>query len=380
MEQALVSTPRFVIIGNLANRRVTMFQAELAERSMLPAIEIAYADLIANPTVFDGLPDEPLLIRQDSAGEDDAVTRGLMEWGYEEAHALGLSCMTPSALRAGPLPHGILTAPRQLHFGFLRALSLIEAAAAKRPNWRLLSPPASIATLFDKRETSKQWQALEVPTPLCLDDVHDYDDMRARVVDKGWRSVYVKISCSSSASGLAIFTPGEPDRILTTLEHTPEAYYNSLKLRRYSDSRRVREIIGFFLEQGAQVECATPKARMGRAFFDLRIVAIAGEPVFAVVRKSPHPITNLHLGGERGDWKQFRDKIDDESWAAIDESCRQVAAQARCHCIGIDVLVEPDWKTHRILEANAFGDLLPRLRRRGKSVYGWQIDALAGEQ
>ena len=31
---------------------------------------------------------------------------------------------------------------------------------------------------------------------------------------------------------------------------------------------------------------------------------------------------------------------------------------------------------HRVLEANAFGDLLPNLERDGLGVYAWQVRAL----
>jgi hypothetical protein len=162
---------------------------------------------------------------------------------------------------------------------------------------------------------------------------------------------------------------------MTTIEHTSDGWFNSLKLRRYSDGR-VREILEMLLREGAQVECAEPKARLGGALFDLRIVAIAGKPVFTVIRQSRHPITNLHLGGWRGDWDELRSNLSDQSLAAVDESCARVAEATGCHSVGIDVLVEPDWQTHRIIEANAFGDLLPGLTRQGKTVYGWQVDSL----
>ncbi|MEO6775629.1 MAG: hypothetical protein ABI467_21890 [Kofleriaceae bacterium] len=39
---------------------------------------------------------------------------------------------------------------------------------------------------------------------------------------------------------------------------------------------------------------------------------------------------------------------------------------------------EPDLVHHRVLEGNAFGDLLPNLERDGLDVYGWQIRRLLG--
>jgi hypothetical protein len=36
-------------------------------------------------------------------------------------------------------------------------------------------------------------------------------------------------------------------------------------------------------------------------------------------------------------------------------------------------MYEAHFQGHRVLEANAFGDLLPGLRREGLSVYEWEI-------
>ena len=63
------------------------------------------------------------------------------------------------------------------------------------------------------------------------------------------------------------------------------------------------------------------------------------------------------------------------SWEAALASCRRVAALHGCFQLGLDVLFEPGFERHRVLEGNAFGDLLPRLERDGMDVYEWQIQA-----
>jgi hypothetical protein len=54
-----------------------------------------------------------------------------------------------------------------------------------------------------------------------------------------------------------------------------------------------------------------------------------------------------------------------------------VYAAHDCLHIGVDLLLEPGLRLHRIIEANAFGDLLPGLTSAGKSVYTWEIEAAA---
>jgi hypothetical protein len=41
---------------------------------------------------------------------------------------------------------------------------------------------------------------------------------------------------------------------------------------------------------------------------------------------------------------------------------------------GIDVLIEPDFRTSRILEVNAFGDLLPWNLHEGRDTYAWEVE------
>jgi hypothetical protein len=57
------------------------------------------------------------------------------------------------------------------------------------------------------------------------------------------------------------------------------------------------------------------------------------------------------------------------------EECVSAAQMFDCLHVGIDLMYEARLDAHRILEANAFGDLLPNLERDGLSVYEWEIRA-----
>src|SRR5690606_25620340 len=103
-------------------------------------------------------------------------------------------------------------------------------------------------------------------------------------------------------------------------------------------------------------------------------------PAFCVVRQSPHPITNLHLGGTRGDLEALRRQVPAAAWAAAMRSCVAVFEQHACLHIGVDLLFEAGLCGHRVVEANAFGDLLPGLTRGGLSVYEWELEALRARE
>jgi hypothetical protein len=365
--------PPFLVIGNPGNRRVTLFQDALAAAGLPAAHVLAWETVARTPDVLLELPDTEHLVRIDSAGEDAAVERAFLKRGYADALRIGCDTVTAEALDALPDEHGRVLCPRQHHLGFLRVLGDLAARFARRPRWRVLSEPGSIAVLFDKRVTSRRYAALGIPVPPFLDLPPDAtpDTLRQALRDAGFREAFVKLSCGSSASCLALYRPGRS--LLTSLHRGPTGWFNSLRVRRVTDAGEVDAVLAFLLREGSQVEEARPKARLGGDFFDCRVLMVRGELAFTVVRQSRLPITNLHLGGYRGDLDAFHAAVPPRELEAALESCRAVARAHDCLHVGIDLMFEDFFHGHRVLEANAFGDLLPGLTRDGLSVYGWEI-------
>ncbi|MFP2927330.1 STM4014 family protein [Pyxidicoccus sp. 3LG] len=376
----MAAAPPFILIGNAENRRVTLFQEALALQGLPPATVVPWREVIAHPERLADLPDSEALVRIDSAGESWEVEKALLKRGYPDAEAAGCSVLTPEKVEALEYDHGSILCPRQHHLGFLRVLAELESVFLERRKWRVLQSTASIADLFDKRVTSRKYAALGVPVPEPLEDVTDVESLRERMHEADCREVFVKVSCGSSASCLAIYRRGRVrDTLVTTIEQAATGWYNSLKVRRIEDPERIEQVLGFLLAEGSQVEHAIPKARLGGDYFDCRVLMVRGEPAFTVVRQSRLPITNLHLGGWRGDLDEFHAAVPPNELADALESCRTVARAHDCLHVGIDLMYEEHFTGHRVLEANAFGDLLPNLRRDGLTVYEWEIrEALRG--
>lgn len=367
-------TPPFLVIGNPENRRVQLFCDTVVAAGEPPPLVLSHLELLRDPSRLAAIGSGPHWVRIESTGENADVERGLLRLGFDDAEAVGVGTITPASLDQHPMRHGEILCPRQLHFGFLKYLGRLAEVFARRPDWRVLSPPASIAELFDKRLTSRRWEKLGIPVPERLPDVDSPQDLRAAMAALGWRQVFVKLSCASSASCLAAYSA--EGYLMTTIERTDDGWFNSLKVRRVDAPKGVDQILGFLLREGSIVERAVPKARLDGAYMDLRLVVIDGDPVFMVVRQNHHPITNLHLGGWRGDLASLRTVVPEESLAAALSSCRDVWAAHDCFHVGVDLLFEPGFAAHRVIEANAFGDLLPGLERDGLSVYGWQVQRL----
>ncbi|MDQ3335285.1 MAG: STM4014 family protein [Myxococcota bacterium] len=371
---------RFIVIGNPANRRVTMFQAALGHQDLPAATVVAWRELIAPGAparVLGALPDGPAIVRIDSAGEDEDVERALIVRGEPAARAEGYAAVTAQQLDDTPRELGRILVPRQHHLGFVSVLHEIETVLAARPAWRVPQPVRAIEALFDKRVTSAQWSGLGIPVPEFLPDVRAPDDLRARMREAGWTSVFVKVASSSSASCLAIFTVERSgEHALTTVEDTGAARYNTRKLQRITTRRGIDRLLGFLLAEGSQIERAVPKAQLADQYFDLRVLTIDGVAAFIVVRAAPHPITNLHLGGQRGDLEALQKRVPKASWEAAMASCVAVQRATGAFHVGVDLMFEPGLRAHRVIEGNAFGDLLPNLQRDGLDVYGWQIARL----
>jgi hypothetical protein len=376
-----------LIIGNLDNRRVTGFVEALARAGWPPPQLLSHRELLGDDcSRLAALPDTPTLVRIDSLGEDPAVERMLLERGAaalpDDARCTRVSV---AELSRDPPRHGQLLAPMQLHAGLSSYFTQLAAVFASKPRWRVLNPIADLRILFDKIECSRRYARAGIPVPEQLPDLEQVDSaaaLREAMVANRWPAVYVKLASGSSASGVALFRhlPNRPteqrDMLLTTVATTATGRFNSRRLQRSTRREQVDAVLDWLLRERAQVERAITKARLGRQSFDLRVLVIAGEPAFCVVRQSPHPITNLHLGGTRGDLDALRSSIGDARWDAAMRSCVQVHAQHRCLHVGVDLLFTADLGEHRVIEANAFGDLLPGLTRAGASVYEVEIAAL----
>ena len=364
-----------IVVGNPANRRVTMFQQALVAQGHPPARVVPWIELCEPGAPARLLTGDPL-IRIDSSGEDDDVERALLHRGEAAAREQGVPAIAPAQLARIPREVGRILYPRQQHLGFLAVLAEIEAATT---GVRALPPPSAIRELFDKLAASQRWTALGIPMPEALPRVSEPEELRAMMRERGWPAVYVKLTSGSSASCLAVFnhTAARED-VITTVEDTGRARYNTRKLQRLVARERIDRVLGFILGEGAHVERSIPKARVDGRYFDLRVLAVDGVAAFVVMRTAPHPITNLHLGGLRGDVEALRDRIAPAAWDAAMASCVAVQRATGAFHVGVDLMFEPDFERHRVIEGNAFGDLLPNLEREGLDVYGWQIQRLMG--
>jgi glutathione synthase/RimK-type ligase-like ATP-grasp enzyme len=266
--------------------------------------------------------------------------------------------------------------------GFGAALHRV-AAAAGAAGADLLADPSEILVLFDKRACHARLAAAGVPVPPGLPDaVASYEELRAALRARSWGRVFVKPAHGSSASGVvALQLAAGRVAATTSVELVRDGgrvrLYNSLRVRRYADERDVATIVDALAPDGLQVERWFPKAGLAGRVVDLRVLVVAGRPTHVVVRASRTPMTNLHLGGRRGDLDAVRAAAGEWHYAEALGTCVRVAALfPRCLQVGIDLMFSSDWRRHAVAEVNAFGDLLPGLLVNGRDTYAEQIRAV----
>jgi hypothetical protein len=346
---------RLTVVGNPENRRVELFRVAAKAAGLDDPDVVAWLDVACGRsiTVAGGS-----LVRLESPGEDAEVDRLLR--GAESV-----------------AEHGEIIGLADWHRGFGRALGRVSDAASVA-GARLLNDPDEIVVMFDKRACHGRLTEAGVPVPEALPSTGSYAEMRQAMADRGWRRVFVKSAHGSSSSGvLALQTDGRDRvRVDTSVERVGRQLFNSLRVRTYTLEADVASIVDTLARDGVHVERWFPKAGLAGRIVDLRVVVIAGKATHAVVRASRGPMTNLHLGNERGDLTALRAAAGAEYEAAL-HACEHAAACFPGSLqVGVDLMFSPDFRRHTVAEVNAFGDLLPGLVMDGRDTYAQQIAAL----
>lgn len=367
--------PEFVVIGNPGCPRVAFFQEALVRCELPPAELVSYADLIAGRATLEHAVTPGAVVRLESPGRDFDVEKALLAAGADEPAAGRPTRISREQATQLAFDKGRIWYPRQWYLGFRAVLRRIAEQLSRCPPHRLLTPPADVEVLFDKPRCQARFAQAGIPVPRTLGSVRSYEELRERMRQAGCHSVFVKFAHGSSASGVVAYrTRGDRQEALTTAEMVRSdgelRLYNSRLIRRYSQPAEVAELIDALGQEGVQVEEWLPKAGLDGSLFDLRVVVIGGEARHVVVRVSQGPMTNLHLGNRRGDLSAVVARMSPDRWQAARRTCERAAAVfPHSLLLGIDLLIAPDYRRFAVLEANAFGGLLPGVLSEGEDTY-----------
>lgn len=373
----------FFVLGNPENRRVTLFSESVRKSGYGQATVLSYLDIL-NTTILKETNFSGSVVRIESPGENFDVRKRLIAKGAADAQKEG-GQVIPEEQAMNLEDPAELIYTRQWYLGFKALLQDIALELKKYPDVLVMNHPEDIVRMFDKRECQRHLKEQEIPVPPFSTYITTYDRLLETMQAKKWNKVFIKPAHASSASGVIAFRVfGEKQQAVTSIElkrdGTAIRLFNSLKVKTYTDKADIETIINLVLQENAIVEQWLNKATIADQYFDLRILVIAGSAKHMVVRKSKGVITNLHLGNERGNREELVSAIGEEKLTEVRTLAEQAAAcfPESLYC-GIDILVGNDKKSIRVLEVNAFGDLLPNVVYEDKNCYEAEIEAFVKE-
>jgi hypothetical protein len=374
------------VVGNLGCRRVELYQAALCRSGLAPAPVVAWSDVIAGRVALRDVVSPGSLVRIESPGKDFEVERALLGVGASVAEDDGeFARADRCAVERLEFDRGRILWPRQWYLGFRAVLGAIREQLASCPPHRLMHDPADIVEMFDKVRCHARLTAAAVPQPRSLGVVRSFEHLHECMSAARCRRVFVKLAHGSSASGAVAYqTDGLRHLAATTVEMVRGGgellLYNSRRVRTYTDLRQIAELIDELARHRACAERWLPKAGLAGRAFDVRVLVIAGRARHAVVRLSRTPFTNLHLLNARGEVAAAIARMGLENWEAGLRSCERAAAcfPASLHA-GIDLAFAAGFRRHAVLEANAFGDLLPGVEDNSEDTYEAELAATHAE-
>lgn len=336
---------------------------------------IEWRDLAGEDGAIDRLLTGPLLARHawckfDSPGEDPATTQALIQRGWSLSET---QYPAPSALRHGELAHE--------HWRFSGFADLLARVQTRLGGMRLLNSVSDILLMCDKLACQQYLRKRGVTVPELLGQIHSFADLDERFPAKQHPAVFIKSRYGSSAAGVLALRRHPDGRVLaysSARMDSEGAIYNHLRVSRYERRAEIAALVDALALQGAYAErwSSKPRAPVEKdASYDLRVVAHCGHARQRIARISRSPMSNLHLGNRRSapDWL---------SAGEIDALEKATAAAARrfehSHCIGFDISLRGSDTV--VLEANAFGDLLPGLKFDGSTTYEDQAALVSADE
>jgi glutathione synthase/RimK-type ligase-like ATP-grasp enzyme len=358
----------FVVIGNPENRRVISFVEEIRILQEHTFMVLSYSDLLDRPLHLAQQIPPHSIIKIDSPGENSWVRKRLIEYGGNIVHAAFME------------DFGRICFVAEWYQGFCLFLSDLKRQIPSTCYW--MNDVDSILTMFDKVACKAILSQNKIPTPISLGEMADYQALRHQMKQQCIHSVFIKPAHSSSASGVIAFrTNGNRMEAMSSMEMVVQkediAFYNALKVRKYQKETEIIVLINEILKNKHIVEQWIPKAAFHEMSFDFRIMVIGGKARHVVARMSKSPITNLHLGNARGNLSEIIAFIGLTTF----EKVKKIAeSAATCFpnslYMGVDILISSNLKHIKVLEINAFGDLLPNLMDAGERVYQAEISEM----
>lgn len=361
--------PRWIVVGTPGESRIVAFQAALARCGQAPAVELPWLAAVEEPSALGRLCRPGDIVRIESPGGDGAVWQCIA---------------TRGGWRGAVPPSGAWRPGRQWFAGLGLVLGAFADDLAQR-DVRCTHDCQDILAMTDKAVCRTRLAAHGVPVAPGIEAPASPEVLRRLLSERRWHQVFVKPRWGSSGAGIlawrrAGWAADSRELVTTTVALGADGTWRNAKRQRtYRDRAAIDRLLQTVLDDGAVVERWIPKLTMRGGPLDLRLVVIDGRIHQRVARIGAGPITNLHLDAERAEVDEVLTRLPGGTWARITAAAQAAAAAfPRSRMLGLDCLLT-DAGEPFILEANAWGDHLPRLRHAGLDAQEAQIRAVLAD-
>ena len=377
---------RIIFVGTSSGWRYDYFTKSLSQSHPDWKVKLVeYESILDEDFKLSSLVKKGDIVRIETPEMNFNIDKQILSRGVSYTENEGYWYLTDEELSALNYDKGRILPFRQWYLGFCDVLSEIVSQLSECDRHALLLFPHEIARTFDKTYCSKLFMLHNLPTPQLLPRFRDFSSLISYIKGHGINRVFIKPQNGSSASGIIALqinpingniiakSTVEMDTRMKTLR-----FYNNKKIQIYTNKDDIEQLVNFILNNYGHVEIWIPKARLGEKTkekrFDLRIVVISGLVQHKVVRLSNHPFTNLHLTNMRGSFQDVLEKIGDEKWNTIKNSCLKAAELfPRAFYTALDVGLFEKTLSHLFFEINAFGDLLKHITHNNRDTYSSEI-------
>ena len=347
----------WVVLGVAGSKRTRELLASCERHGRAMPRIIEWVDWLRHPAALDAALGEAGVFKIEPPGDDPLVHHELMRRG---AQALGMPA--PALLQPGEL-----AGCRPWFEGFRLAMDALSTQLQRHPATEVVNAPPDIVAMTDKFLCQQRLQASGIAIPPLLGSIDSHEGMLELMAHHRLDRVFLKARYGSSADGVVAYRRNRRGQQQATTtarlvrEESGTRLFNHKRVSQYERPEDIREVIDRIAADGAYAEGWVAKPRCGAGHFDLRVLALRGTAAQRVARISRQTMTNLHLDAQREDPQRLL------SPGVLQEVEQTVARAAgvfpHSQVIGFDIV--PQRSGALVLEANAFGDLLPGLQWRG---------------
>jgi len=375
----------FALFCNPESRRAEGFYIALGRTLRQRPKLIPWQWVLENAPWEKQFEETPRFLRLESPGRNWKVEQLLLLRGGaidDEEEAFGWRRLPKETVESLTNDPGRVLPMRQWFLGWRQILQQVSTWADQpglSPRW--LCPPEDVICMFDKSACHNKLELAGIAVPPSLGIPRNFDELQESMRRAGRKRVFLKPCHGSSASGVVALECGRNEiQAFSALEMAKDGdgvrLYNRRRIDIWRGAAEVRRLVNEVCGERCLAQVWVPKAGISGRTFDLRVLVIGGRARHVMVRLGRGPITNSQLLGGKGDTEKLRRRMGDEAWSRMLGLCERAMTQCFPGSLyaGLDVLIEPDFQTARILEVNAFGDLLPGILYEGRDTYTWEVE------